>query len=292
MKKPIHLSKSTKKINDNVSNALQESPQIDLLQEKNNEQNKEKVNNGQSGIKNNERNNYKTEKELTENKNPNLDLDKLNIQMHNNSYSGESEDQEEELDTKKIQPRATIKNSLAVDHRYNKNSNETNPISDKNKNSKQIIRNINIHKALNNDFCNDHRFNVLHIICVTCNKVICDKCLILNHKTHDTQELGYLNQENLQNWLSGIHSCTSKLVKENLIKFEDKMFKHQDTLKELYETELKKLDYFEKMFSNYTKEIFANIREILNYKYETLDRLRSSTNLKYEAMINKLDECK
>ncbi len=209
--------------------------------------------------------------------------------MHNDSYISESEE-EDEKQIKYNQPRATIKNSLAADYMISNKINETNFKSEKN--TKQVTKNFNIHKALNSDFCVDHRFNVLHIICITCNKVICDKCLILNHKSHETQELGYLNQENLQNWLSGIHSCTSKLVKENLVNFQQKMFKHEDTLKELYDIELKKLDYFEKMFNKYTKQIFTNIREILNYKHETLNILRSSANQKFESMINKLEESK
>ena len=141
------------------------------------------------------------------------------------------------------------------------------------------------------EYCKEHRFNIVHIICSDHNEIICDACLVRFHSNCDTKELGYLTTETLSAWLEGVFKSISKLI-GNLKGFDSRVKEHEKELKDSFDIEMRRLTALEKMIGGYMKTMFNNLRDVLEYKFNEMEQLRSHSLTKYKVIQDKLSDIK
>jgi len=135
--------------------------------------------------------------------------------------------------------------------------------------------------------------NIVHILCTTCNEVICDKCELLNHKDHEREQLNLQNNDNflvkiMQNFLEKIKNSNDGKFKD----FNGKVDEIESLVESFFEAEIKKVERLTGEVVDLLQNLILKIQRLISmYKMKFKEQFNSIKG-DYKKFCTELENCK
>lgn len=128
-------------------------------------------------------------------------------------------------------------------------------------------------------FCQEHIFNLVHVYCVECSQLVCDKCLLQQHLNHRNSSLGAISHSNLGELSSSFVSSISSILNTKLPDFYGGLETKQKQIMEYQDSQSSKIDYLTKTIIISVDRISSSIKRFLSDMIT--DYLEQQTQTKY-----------
>lgn len=129
----------------------------------------------------------------------------------------------------------------------------------------------------------------VHIFCLTCNDLICDKCAIEEHDGHQTEDFQIAkNNDFAINILTNFYNKMSKNNEEKLRNFKEIIGEAEKIVDEFFHAEIEKIDNHTKQLRTLLKELNSKVRKlVLLYQQKFREEFQSARE-EYERFQEEL----
>lgn len=141
-------------------------------------------------------------------------------------------------------------------------------------------------------FCQEHIFNLVHVYCVECSQLICDKCLLQQHLNHRNSSLGVISHSNLDELSSSFVSSISSILNTKLPDFLGGLQAKQKMMMEYQENQSTKIDYLAKTIIISVDRISSSIKRYLSDMITEYLEQQTQTKYIYEEIQEELKNSK
>lgn len=107
--------------------------------------------------------------------------------------------------------------------------------------------------------------HVVHILCETCNEIICDKCEYTRHKNHKTESFGLTIDSN---YIINLFTMSSNIMKtkekEQLANFKEVLSEHEKVVEKFFTGELLRVESATKEIINLLTTLQQKIKKLIS----------------------------
>jgi hypothetical protein len=135
--------------------------------------------------------------------------------------------------------------------------------------------------------------NQVHILCESCNELICDKCHHTNHKNHKVQIIDLAEDKDyILNIIKLFYSKLKVTYEEKMINFKEKISESEKVVDGFFNSELDKIETLSRDLTNLIEVLTIKVKKLVNlYRIKFKEQFNSARD-EYDRFSDGIKDCK
>jgi hypothetical protein len=134
---------------------------------------------------------------------------------------------------------------------------------------------------------------IVHILCESCNELICDKCHHTSHKNHKVQIIDLAEDKDyILNIINLFYSKLKVTYEEKMINFKEKISDSEKVVDSFFNTELDKIETLSRDLTNLIDVLTIKVKKLVNlYRIKFKEQFNSARD-EYDKFSHGIKDCK